>query len=130
MNGSPEPVRPASHFDFGRNWAEYAETIDEAAVERAKAGLDRLRLSDLHGKTFLDIGCGSGIHALAAARQGATVTALDVDRDSVDTTNRLFAAHGRTAVAIQRSIFDACPADLGTFDIELMGWMPPSSGVV
>src|SRR5262245_29793863 len=40
----------------------------------------------LTGKSFLEIGCGSGIVALCAARQGATVTAVDINPDAVRCT--------------------------------------------
>jgi SAM-dependent methyltransferase len=112
-----EPVRPSTHFDFGRNWAEYSHLIDERAVARAKSGLDKLGLRDLAGKTFLDIGSGSGIHSLAAARSGAIVSAIDVDRDSVETTNATLQKGGLQPCARQMSVFDATPDRLGTFDI-------------
>jgi ribosomal protein L11 methylase PrmA len=42
---------------------------------------------EIVGKNFLDIGCGSGLHSLAALRLGAKhVRALDIDADSVATT--------------------------------------------
>jgi SAM-dependent methyltransferase len=44
---------------------------------------------------FLDIGCGSGLHALAAWRAGAEqVLAFDYDPDSVTTTRRLWQSAG------------------------------------
>ncbi len=43
---------------------------------------------DLVGQRALDIGCGSGILAIAAARLGATVSAYDVDPIAVEVTKR------------------------------------------
>jgi 2-polyprenyl-6-hydroxyphenyl methylase/3-demethylubiquinone-9 3-methyltransferase len=77
-----------SHFPFGENWSEYAKHIDEARIEEAKKGLLRfLQLEEIQNKTFLDIGCGSGLHALAALKLGAeSVVATDIDPVSVATT--------------------------------------------
>jgi 2-polyprenyl-6-hydroxyphenyl methylase/3-demethylubiquinone-9 3-methyltransferase len=51
-----------------------------------------LQGEDLVGKRLLDIGCGSGIHSLAALRLDATeVLALDLDPDSVETTRAVLA---------------------------------------
>lgn len=44
------------------------------------------------GDTFLDAGAGFGRHAFEAARQGATVFALDYAADEVVTTRNTFAA--------------------------------------
>ena len=45
------------------------------------------RNRDLSGKSFLDIGCGSGIHSLAAFRAGASrIVSIDVDLFSVRAT--------------------------------------------
>jgi len=67
------------HFAFGKNWASYAEGITERDIQEAERGLQRLLgTNSLAGKSFLDIGCGSGLHCLAALRLEATnVTACD-----------------------------------------------------
>ena len=51
---------------------------------------DRLGLQP--GDMFLDAGAGFGRHAYEAARQGATVFALDYAQDEVMTTRATFAA--------------------------------------
>src|SRR3982750_1614305 len=80
-----------SHFAFGKNWASYAKEITERDIREAERGLQRLlRADDLTGKSFLDIGCGSGLHSLAALRLGATrVIACDIDPISVKTTKAM-----------------------------------------
>jgi len=110
-----------THFAFGRNWASYAESIAEAEILEAEAGLQRLLGGQgLVGLRFLDIGCGSGIHSLAALRLGAAdVVAVDLDPDSVATTRAVLAHHaaaGRFRVE-QISVFDLQPIKLGTFDV-------------
>lgn len=39
---------------------------------------------DLKSKTFLELGCGSGIISLLAAKKGATVTASDINQTALD----------------------------------------------
>ena len=84
MIGVPDPAslrEAGSHFAFGQNWASYADLIDEERVAEAERGLVRLLGPDgVKGRTFLDIGCGSGLQAAAAIRLGAArVLALDID---------------------------------------------------
>jgi 2-polyprenyl-6-hydroxyphenyl methylase/3-demethylubiquinone-9 3-methyltransferase len=80
----------STHFDFGRNWAEFAGHITERSVEEAERGFARLlHRPEVEGRRVLDIGCGSGLHSLAALRLGAAqVTAVDLDPTSVETTRR------------------------------------------
>ncbi len=83
---------PEQRFGFGKNWAEYIEK--NFSEERIKIAKDRLlnflKLQDLKGYSFLDIGCGSGIHSLAAYQAGAErITGFDYDADSVKTSEKL-----------------------------------------
>jgi 2-polyprenyl-3-methyl-5-hydroxy-6-metoxy-1,4-benzoquinol methylase len=86
-----------THFRFGKNWRRYAATITEEKIELARQNLCRLLGRDrLDGLTFLDIGCGSGLHSLAALRSGAAfVQAVDIDPDSVSTASALLASRYR-----------------------------------
>jgi ribosomal protein L11 methylase PrmA len=83
-------TRVETHFAFGRNWAEFSEKVDEAEIGEAERGLRRLiEEKEIVSRSFLDIGCGSGLHALAALRLGAKrVVAFDIDADSVATATR------------------------------------------
>ncbi|MFD5425550.1 class I SAM-dependent methyltransferase [Streptomyces sp. NPDC127084] len=83
-------IRQGRRFAFGRNWRRFGDLIDEERVATAGESLERaLGTSDLTGRTFLDIGCGSGLFSLAALRMGARVRSFDYDPDSVRTTRRL-----------------------------------------
>jgi 2-polyprenyl-6-hydroxyphenyl methylase/3-demethylubiquinone-9 3-methyltransferase len=76
-------------FSFGRNWDRFVREhyTDERVEISRRHLLDFLGVPDLSGKSFLDIGCGSGIHSLAAFRSGASrVVSLDVDPFSVRAT--------------------------------------------
>ena len=111
----------APRFEFGRNWASYARLIGEAEVAAAVAGLTKLiDPKDLAGKTFLDIGSGSGLHALAAARSGvARIVTVDVDTDSAATTRATLERFAGTTpwVARERSVLDMSPEADGRFDV-------------
>lgn len=88
--------RDDARFAFGANWSEYAQEVTEQHVQAAEESLSNLvgRPSQDADPTFLDIGSGSGIHAVAAARLGFTVTAFDYDTQSVETTRRLVRKFG------------------------------------
>ena len=108
-------------FQFGRNWKSYSSLVDESRVASAEHRLKSLLgLKDLAGRAFLDIGCGSGLHALAALRLGASrVVAIDLDPESVAAARTLlerFAPNTEVEVA-QRSVFDLEQAAPGQFDI-------------
>lgn len=108
-------------FAFGENWSDYAAKVDETHVAEAMSGLRRLLgKSDLRGLRFLDIGCGSGVHAVAALRLGATqVHAIDLDPKSVETARAMlarFCPNGAWSVD-RRSVFDLGPAFDGRFDV-------------
>jgi predicted RNA methylase len=111
-----------SHFSFGENWAQYAEKIDERRIEEAEKSLIRLvGRESIQGRTFLDIGCGSGLFSLAALRLGChRLLAVDLDPNSVQTTRRTlerYAPAGANWDCLRISVFDLDPAKVGKFDI-------------
>ncbi len=83
-----------SHYAFGENWKDFATRLSEPAVAGAVESFSKLVLpAEIAGHDMLDLGCGSGLHALAALRLGATsVTAVDIDPHSVETTKSVLAA--------------------------------------
>ncbi len=79
-------------YAFGKNWESFiAKNFSEERVMLSKQRLlDFLGCSDLEGKSFLDIGCGSGLHSLAAFRCNAKkIVSFDFDHTSVSTTQKL-----------------------------------------
>jgi len=108
-------------FAFGENWASYAGGIDDERVNQAVAGLQALLGPDaLVGKRFLDIGSGSGLHALAALRLGASgVCAFDIDADSVATTEAMLRrrAPGQPFRVLRRDILTVEPGEFAGFDV-------------
>jgi SAM-dependent methyltransferase len=120
MANSTDLLDQTSHFAFGKNWASYSKLVTETHIAEAERGLQRLIVGDLKGKRFLDIGCGSGLHALAALRLGAAeVVAVDIDPDSVATSRKMLEANapGQHWRVAEKSVFDLSPAAFGMFDV-------------
>ncbi|MCR5303398.1 MAG: class I SAM-dependent methyltransferase [Lachnospiraceae bacterium] len=77
-------------FEFGKNWAQFLEWLDDERIENAEQSLrDWLGVETLQGKTFLDVGSGSGLFSLAARKLGASVSSFDYDVNSVKCTRIL-----------------------------------------
>lgn len=121
MTDSRTATRDGERFAFGANWRGFVEIVDEARVEAAEASLSRaLGADDLSGRTFLDVGCGSGLFSVAAHRLGARVRAFDLDAQSVQATAELrdrFAADAGWPVERGSVLDEAFLAGLGRFDV-------------
>lgn len=77
-------------FEFGENWKEFLENLTEQRIKEAEKSLQEwLNTENLSGKTFLDIGSGSGLFSLAARNMGAKVFSFDYDENSVGCTRYL-----------------------------------------
>lgn len=115
-------VAGGERFEFGRNWQRFLNVLDDRRIEMATQALSRmLGMPSLAGKTFLDIGSGSGLSSLAAYRLGAKVVSFDYDPHSVACTNELRRRYGRGDAAWQvqeGSVLDPqYLRTLGRFDI-------------
>lgn len=111
-----------TRFAFGRNWAAYVSRLTDQQIEDAERSLvDLLETPSLTGRSFLDIGSGSGLFSLAARRLGARVHSFDYDQESVGCTaelQRRYFPLDRHWVVEQGSALDArYLAALGTFDV-------------
>jgi len=120
-NAKPSLKDVSAHFAFGENWASYAALIDERRIKEAKDGLVRLLGADtLAGKSFLDLGCGSGLHAVAAAHLGAShIVALDIDPAAVATARAVLHRHapGASFEVRELSVFDLAPERFRRFAV-------------
>ncbi|MBF0370683.1 MAG: class I SAM-dependent methyltransferase [Magnetococcales bacterium] len=110
----------SQHYAFGDNWRAYAEKINPIAIQNAEEKLRTLLGEDLHNKSFLDIGCGSGLHALAALKAHAVqVMGVDLDPISVATCRSLLENHDPDGPwqCEEKSVFDLSPRESGRFDV-------------
>lgn len=76
-------------FEFGKNWLDFIQkNFSQDKVETSKKHMLKFMGRDnLNGLAFLDIGCGSGLHSIAALQAGASlVRGFDYDPGSVDAT--------------------------------------------
>jgi len=80
-------------FTFGANWMDYAKLVTDQHIDDAVRRMNALiDTAELHGASFIDVGCGSGLHSLAALKQGVgKLVALDYDPLSVETTRSILA---------------------------------------
>src|ERR1043165_6266518 len=73
-----------SRFQFGENWWRFLSVLNDERIAEAEKSLgEMLGVESLRGKSFLDIGSGSGLFSLAARRLGARVRSFDYDPQSV-----------------------------------------------
>jgi 2-polyprenyl-6-hydroxyphenyl methylase/3-demethylubiquinone-9 3-methyltransferase len=115
-------VAAGERFQFGENWAVFLRSLSEGQIQRAQDSLeDMLGVQSLEGKSFVDIGCGSGLFSLAARRLKAKVYSIDYDPQSVNCTcelRRKYAPDEAGWVVEEGSVLDASYLrKLGTFDV-------------
>ncbi len=85
-----QEVRKGARFEFGKNWSRFLANLTVRRIKLAEESLRTLLdVMQLDGKTFLDIGSGSGLFSLAARRLGARVHSFDYDPQSVACTREL-----------------------------------------
>lgn len=84
-------------FSFGKNWENFIYTnfSEERVAIAQKHLLSFLERADLKDQYFLDIGCGSGLHSLAAFKARAKkIVSFDFDPYSVATTKKVREMYG------------------------------------
>lgn len=90
MGDHAAEVSRSERFRFGANWENFLSLLNDARIQEAKASLQHmLKTESLNGKTFLDVGSGSGLFSLAARMLGAKVHSFDFDPQSVACTSKL-----------------------------------------
>lgn len=122
MSRHAREIARAERFDFGKNWARFIALLDEKRIAQAAKSLaEMLETSDLNGKSFLDIGSGSGLFSLAARRLGARVHSFDYDPRSVACTKelrRLYYPDDSSWIVEEGSALDCVyMRSLGQFDV-------------
>ncbi len=109
-------------FEFGDNWKNFLKHVDSGQIREAEKSLvTKTGLPSFQGKTFLDVGCGSGLFSLAAGNLGAKVHSFDYDKNSVACAMELqarFRSKNSVWTIEQGSALDSdYLASLGQYDI-------------
>jgi len=85
-----QEIQNKERFGFGKNWSSFLKTLTEERIITAENSIkEMLKVNDLNGKSFIDIGSGSGLFSLAARRLGASVFSFDYDIESYNCTKKL-----------------------------------------
>jgi len=109
-------------FSFGKNWQDFLKKFNKERIKSAELSLTEfLNFKDLKNKSFLDIGCGSGIFSYAALRLGSKqVVSFDMDPLSVECCKYLHKEAGSPTnwTIYEGSILNSSfLSKLGKFDI-------------
>jgi 2-polyprenyl-6-hydroxyphenyl methylase/3-demethylubiquinone-9 3-methyltransferase len=117
-----DDVERGERFRFGENWSRFLAALSEERIADARASLlAMLDVESLRGKSFLDIGSGSGLFSLAARQLGARVRSFDYDPSSVACTQELkrrFFRDDPDWIVEEGSALDAAYLkSLGRFDV-------------
>ncbi|RRR66856.1 MAG: methyltransferase domain-containing protein [Candidatus Viridilinea halotolerans] len=111
------------NFDFGANWQAFSDKhVDERRLAIARLSIQALLdQKSLDGMRVLDVGCGSGMFALAAHQLGAqAVVGIDINPRSIAASEQnaaRFLPSARVSFHQVSVLDEAALAHLGTFDL-------------
>ena len=114
---------PKIAFDFGKNWEKYSGSITSEQLQTAQKSLnDFLGPEGLRNKSFLDIGCGSGIFSISASLRGSKrVVGTDINDRCVEVsrknTERFVTGGARPEFFQESALNQEGMARLGRFDV-------------
>jgi len=114
-------VETGLRFEFGENWSRFLRVVNDERIRQAENSLSAMLSPSLRGKTFLDVGSGSGLFSLAARRLGAQVHSFDYDPQSVacacELKRRYFPDDPFWTIEQGSALDSAYLSSLGTFDV-------------
>jgi len=116
----PEPIDAAAFYDFEHaGWEQaaehYADAFGSLTRQTAEPLLDAVRAGA--GMRLLDVACGPGFIAAAAARRGAHVTGVDFSRTMIALAQR-----ANPAIAFHEGNAEVLPFAPGSFDAVVMNF--------
>ncbi|MCM8768790.1 MAG: class I SAM-dependent methyltransferase [Candidatus Omnitrophica bacterium] len=111
-----------TRFAFGQNWLSFLRCLDDERIKVACESLQEfLQVVGWQEKTFLDIGCGSGLFSLAARKLGAKVHSFDCDQEAIACTeflkDRFFPGDPDWKIEVGSITDQSFVSRLGQFDI-------------
>ena len=59
-------VSAEDRFEFGDNWSRFLNIVNDDRIHEAERSLSAMLGFPLEGKSFVDVGSGSGLFSLAA----------------------------------------------------------------
>jgi len=111
-------------FDFGKNWEDFSlNALDQSSLKEAEESLESLLGREgLRGKSFLDIGSGTGIFSIAAAKMDASkIVGFDINQKCIEIAvknSEVFALGSVTPEFRRISILESDSiAALGKYDV-------------
>ena len=114
--------------DIKKSWDKIAEhynnryeiSCDVVHYGPLCPGEDKLRLlGDIKGKKVIDLGCGGGQNAVALAKPGAEVTAVDLSTEQINRAEMLASDHGVSVHFKQADISSMPFIESRSFDIAI-----------
>lgn len=122
MNSSYEKdYKNLNHFSFGKNWQNFLSSLTEQRIKVAKKSLQDWLGNNLKNKTFVDVGCGSGLFSLAAYKLGAKqIVSIDVDEFSLRCAKELHKREGSPTnwtIHAGSALDEKFMKSLGSYDI-------------
>ena len=110
-------------FAFGKNWQSFVrDYLNQERIDEARISMEEFcNANDLiTGKTFIDVGCGSGLFSLVAYQLGASnIVSFDIDPHSIKCCEYLREQEGHSPnwQITQGSILDGdFVSSLGKYD--------------
>lgn len=115
-------VEGGERFEFGENWSRFLAGLRDEQITQAEESLrEMLEVENLKGRSFLDIGSGSGLFSLAARRLGARVHSFDFDPRSVacaiELRRRFFPGDALWKIEEGSALDEDYVRSLGHFDV-------------
>lgn len=110
-------------FNFGENWDQYSEKVlSKESLDSAILSIQSLlQIENLDNKSFLDVGCGSGLFSVAAQKLNASkVVGIDINPICVDISlinSEMYAPYSSMSFIQGSALDNAFLNQLGEFDI-------------
>ncbi len=123
MSTFSEEVARGQRFEFGKNWSAFLSRVNDERINAAVEGLQQLlQVEHLQGRSFVDVGSGSGLSSLAAMRlEAGRVHSFDFDPSSVACTRELkrrtYPAASNWTIEEGSALDREYLTRLGTFDV-------------
>ena len=106
-------LRKERHFSYdGINVTIVPTVFHPGFFGSTKFVLDHLRIQDITNRAFLELGCGSGLISIFAARKGARVTASDLNPAAIANTKSNAALNLVSIAVIESDLFTKINAQI------------------